>query len=175
MSSTLTARAWRCFRTCILALFSLHLSACSNPRFRSPLEGRVIDADTREPIPGAAVILETYAHCARFMSGERRDLPTEQTRTDQSGRFRIGRTLSFVPNCFANGWGDELYVLAPGYSAERLSHSTLAALDTHEFTSPGFDPIELHRIRYLGELDALRRDVGTHEAISRYTTIPDAQ
>jgi len=142
MSSTPTARAYGCFRACILALLSLHLSACSNPRFRSPFEGRVIDADTREPIPGAAVLLETYAHCARFLSGERRDFPPEQTRTDQSGRFRIGRTLSFVPGCFANGWEDEVYVLAPGYSAEHLSHSTLAALDAREFASPGFDPIE---------------------------------
>jgi len=47
-----------------------------------------MDADARKPIPRAAVLLETYAHCGSFLSGERCDLPPEQTRIDQSGRFR---------------------------------------------------------------------------------------
>jgi len=175
MTSTPRAVDRGALRACVLALFSLHLDACSNPHFRSPLEGRVVDADTRAPIQGAVVLLETYAHCAKFMSGETRNLPTEQARTAQDGRFRIGRYMSFAPNCFANGWGDELYVMAPGYSAEHLSHSTLPALDTHEFASPGLDLIELHRICYLGELEAFRRDVATHEAIRRYMTSPGSQ
>ena len=63
----------------------LNLYACSS----GPTRGRVIDAGTREPIPGAVVVGEWSTISLAFSGGNSECYDARETVTDTKGDFEI--------------------------------------------------------------------------------------
>lgn len=81
---------------CILVVFGLLVSAAAaQAGYRGPFEGRVLDAETRQPIQGAVVFMEwSYVRIGEKM-------PTvfnaAEVLTDERGAFRIKKKRSWNP------------------------------------------------------------------------------
>src|SRR5438128_6877352 len=161
----------------ILTVALACLIACSGqPYRRAPIEGQVVDADTRQPIEGATVILGTIAHCARGMEGYSVEVQPEVSRTDGHGHFRIGQPFyPAPPGCSSWGWDDALHLLAPGYIDDSLYHNTYM-VGENDFAVVGLLPAELHRVHYLAELEVISRGAQTltSEGAQRRTLLRDA-
>jgi hypothetical protein len=89
------ASQWTCLSVFVVTL--LPLQACAIPLTYSakPIEGRVVDAETKAPIAGAVIVADWVLMVAG--GGDRvRSLQTIETVTDQDGHYAIP------------GWGPKL-------------------------------------------------------------------
>lgn len=64
---------------------------------RGPFEGRVVDADTRQPIPGAVVFVEWLLGHVTVAGRVDTFYDAAEVLTDEHGHFRIGRKSSWNP------------------------------------------------------------------------------
>lgn len=78
---------------------------------------QIVDAETNQPVAGAAINLQRSVLCARLTrSAAVHDLPPLETTTDAAGRFELDAPAARPPSgCGAPGWSYRLRVLAPGY------------------------------------------------------------
>ena len=104
-------------------------------RSLAPFEGKVIDADTKEPIEGA-VVLAVYSYEIYSFAGSNAVIKDgQETLTDKNGEFRLRRTRRwFVLNRgYPRGW---LEIFKPGYG--NLCHERTKALgDNKSWPTPG--------------------------------------
>ena len=113
-----------------------------------PLQGQVIDADTKKPIAGVAIRLDRTAQCPRFFHGsDSHQFPPLAGKTDLNGSFTVsgdGATVS----CAFRQWTLYFRVIAPGYLSYSRDISNL-----YVSGQGAIGTIELYPIRYLLELD----------------------
>lgn len=139
--------------SCLVAALALLLSACGPIKIHFQVSGRVIDADTKKPIQGAAVRLSAAAVCPRpFHGADWHDLPVLETRTDGEGRFTMPGRTTTAPCMFPN-WREHLTVLATGYFEDSAENDPLLRSMKKSVRSGLF---ELDPIRYRAELDEAR-------------------
>ena len=132
-------------------------------RSLAPFEGKVIDAETKEPIEGA-VILAVYYFTTYTIAGSNSHLKDgQETLTDKKGEFKLPRTKRwFVLN---RGYPEgTLEIFKPGYGT--LAHKQAMAVgDNKSWPSPAkYIVYELPRLRTVEE----RRKVH----IDSYNEIP---
>ncbi len=85
----------------ILIFISILLSGCFSyvARYDSSYGGKVIDADTREPIEGVVVLGTWYESIPTIAGAIGKFYDAEETVTDKNGEFSIpGRGLSILGN-----------------------------------------------------------------------------
>src|SRR5436190_1048109 len=91
------------------------LSYCGPVRISFPIRGRIIDSETKRPIPGAVVRFDRTGICPRYIHGSdhypKRPL---ETVAGTDGSFKITGIWSAIP-CFKTSWFYELSILAVGY------------------------------------------------------------
>lgn len=64
-------------------------TACRNGAdVRGPFSGRIVDADTGQPIEGAVVVV-AWTHLMNYFEGGRREVDSRETITDRQGRWDI--------------------------------------------------------------------------------------
>lgn len=129
--------------------------ACGIVKVEGPVRGQVIDAETKTPIPGTAVVFYQGADCPRLFHGVRNyPYPRLETQTDRDGRFQIGGGIKFVPYCPIPIWRESLEMLAPGYFVKIISFNQIF---THGANPVRAGVFEMDRIQYLIELEEYRR------------------
>jgi hypothetical protein len=83
----------RCASRLALAALPLLLGACLLPmRIAPPLEGRVVDASSGEPLAGAVVVARFDGRYGEMLP-DRELLGHAEVETDAAGRFRFGRKV----------------------------------------------------------------------------------
>ncbi len=143
---------------CLVGVIVALLASCSPVRIGGVVEGQLIDADTQQPIQGAAIWLGKTAHCAGVVEAYSRYLPPLETLTNEEGRFRVGSGVTIAPNCMAVAWSDFLRILAPGYFLDHLAQGRAAGVDPQtDFHDLRSTALGLDRLRYFIELEHYRR------------------
>ncbi|MHB8881186.1 MAG: hypothetical protein ACYC69_06705 [Thermodesulfovibrionales bacterium] len=72
-----------------LIFISLLTGGCSNAKTYGPYHGKIVDAETKEPIEGAAVLAVFYANEPGPAGSITRFADTLETLSDKNGEFRI--------------------------------------------------------------------------------------
>jgi hypothetical protein len=95
-------------------LLALLLAACA-PR-EVKLEGRVVDAESGAPVPGALLRLDAAVACRTNQGVERDAQPRRYLESDGEGRFAFPAE-EIKPACWSHELWGELRARAPGYAA----------------------------------------------------------
>jgi hypothetical protein len=146
------SKAWR---TATLALLGIVVPGCApaaGPFVLDAASGRVIDEDTREPIPGATVI-EWYRGAGRF-GGPQPSYHARFATTDDAGRFAFPREAVWSLRMWAlRTYGPTYGFHHPSYGLETGTPRRVSADDD---ASPGELRLEGSLRRSHLRLDALR-------------------
>lgn len=85
--------------------------------FDTGYHGTVIDAATKEPIPGAVIVAVYYAGCFRLVDGYSKTLGARETMTDVNGAFHTPLLLTAnSPHCLRSGTDFIVFKAGYGYS-----------------------------------------------------------
>jgi hypothetical protein len=100
----------------LLASVMLLVSACTVSNDYGPYEGKVVDAETGEPLEGAAVTVVFYFNRISPAGAKARLIGTREALTDKNGAFSIPRTKIKAFRLLA-GWDHYGYawIFKPGY------------------------------------------------------------
>jgi hypothetical protein len=154
----------------LLILFWSIVSSASGPfRIETPIKGRVIDAETKKPIPKAVLRVDRIADCPRggIPGGhgtELHFLPALEAETGLDGNFEIAGTATASPcGVFAN-WSDWLEVVAigywPAYGQDDPSYNSV-------WRSARSATWELNPIRYQLDFDSYRGIRDFHHEVDK--------
>ncbi|HEX9659058.1 MAG TPA: hypothetical protein VGA18_02120 [Rhodothermales bacterium] len=98
-------------------LFSFVACSLINPRTYTagPYRGRVIDAETKEPVIGAVVLMYWVRESPGLFMNRESFLSAEETLTDEGGRFVVGRwpRISLIPGTWVSQ--PYIFIYQPGY------------------------------------------------------------
>jgi len=84
-------------------LFILQAGCCYPVRYDGPYEGKVVDADTGQPIEGVVVLGVWYKQIATAAGGVSSYYDASETVTDKNGEFKIqGLGLKIFSNVYMN-------------------------------------------------------------------------
>jgi len=105
-------------RKFFLSLVLTMLAGCGpiSPLFAGgPYKGRVIDAETKEPIVGAVVLAVWYRRAPGLGGPSQGFLDAEETLTDKNGEFVIGEhpPASLIPGTWVDG--PNITIFYPNY------------------------------------------------------------
>src|SRR5262249_7773753 len=140
----------RCLVGAILACAAM-VAACAPVSVLLPVQGRVVDGDTRDGIGGATVEVVRTRDCFTPVQGVQSYAPPWEAVPAADGGFSVGGG-AVVPPCTVGSWVEErLRNLAPGY--------VLAIVSERERKFG--EPIGLDRIRYALELEERRQSHDT--------------
>ncbi len=104
----------------ILCLFIFLCMGCSGVFFPlpysslAPFEGKVIDAETKEPISGAVVLAVYYRTTYSVAGSNSYVVDGQETLTDENGEFKIPRKRRWFVLCRGYPEGS-LVIFKPGY------------------------------------------------------------
>jgi hypothetical protein len=109
---------FRTMRKFFLSLVLTMLAGCGpiSPLFAGgPYKGRVIDAETKEPIVGAVVLAVWYRRAPGLGGPSQGFLDAEETLTDKNGEFVIGEhpPASLIPGTWVDG--PNITIFYPNY------------------------------------------------------------
>lgn len=111
-------------KTNILAfiLFLMFLTSCYAARIDGPYEGKVIDADTGQPIEGVVVLGTWSTETITPGGGTHEFYDAQETVTDKNGEFKIkGLDLKVLSNVAPM----DIFIFKSGYTYERGSWTSL--------------------------------------------------
>ncbi len=105
------------FLIAIVALFAV-LAAINMTHQFGPFMGKVVDAETGEPIEGAAVLISFYIETGTMGGTVYTFLDAVETLTDSQGEFRFAPKRINRFHIFSS-WSDDcqISIFKPGYSA----------------------------------------------------------
>lgn len=105
----------RALRLCVILWLVAVSTACRNGAdVRGPFSGRIVDADTGQPIEGAVVVV-VWTHLMNYFEGGRREVDSRETITDSQGRWDIPVRITLPWEGGLAGVLRRFYVLAAGY------------------------------------------------------------
>ncbi len=101
-----------------LIIFLAAITGCGplNPLFAGgPYKGKVIDAQTKEPLAGAVVLTVWYRSGPTLVGTPRDFLDAEEVLTDSQGEFVVGRSApaSLIPGTWVTD--PDITIFYPGY------------------------------------------------------------
>lgn len=127
----------------IISLLALPIMSCAVVHHYGAYYGKVVDAETKEPLEGAAVLAVYYTQQYGFAGPISRYVDAQETVTDKNGEFKIpSNTIStfrllqsFEPHirvrifkpeygCYPHYKGSKL-VYSPGWSLPANQHVTI--------------------------------------------------
>ncbi|MHC4756718.1 MAG: peptidase associated/transthyretin-like domain-containing protein [Planctomycetota bacterium] len=114
-----------------IVVVAVFLTACTVTHRYGPYSGKVVDAETKEPIAGAAVLIVFYTESWKLTVAGSNFVDAVEVLTDEKGEFKIPvKRLTAVR--FFNWWDAEGYVtiFKPGYGC----------YPTHKDAIPIFEP-----------------------------------
>jgi hypothetical protein len=115
--------------------FILFSSGCFPYRQLSSFTGQVVDADTKKPIAGAAVLAVYYGSTSSVGGSNSYPIDAQETLTDENGEFEIPETRRWLV-FRSGGWpSGELIIFKPGYGVfpgNRRSHT----VEEKKYSSP---------------------------------------
>jgi energy-coupling factor transporter transmembrane protein EcfT len=85
--------------------------------YLSPFEGRVIDADTKEPIEGAAVLAVYYDQATSIAGTNTFPIDAQEALTDSRGEFKIPELKRWLGDRPGTVVDARLTIFKPGYGA----------------------------------------------------------
>jgi hypothetical protein len=80
----------------MISIFSLAFSGCAIYNHYGPYYGKVVDADTKQPLEGAAVLAVYYTQSYGPAGSVSHYLDAQETVTDKNGEFKIPSLNSFA-------------------------------------------------------------------------------
>jgi hypothetical protein len=143
---------YKSFRFLIIIILVFPLQACLF-HIESAHHGKVIDAETMEPLKDVAVILTIVGYCPGIgTGGDHKVTAIKETRTDEKGNYRFPWEFYAMP--FYHFYDDTIFTyIKPGYFEKQLSHSDGADitklfkmthyLDFHYYKDHSRSPYEL--------------------------------
>ena len=87
-----------------------------------PYRGRVIDAETKQPLEGAVVLAIWETKTPGVAGYGYSYLDSEEVLTDENGRFVVGRHPSKRVGCPASVYGPRIDIFYPGYGSYPIYH-----------------------------------------------------
>ena len=100
----------------LLALVCIPLSACAGTRvYTGPWSGQVIDAESKQPIEGAAVVAIWYKYYATPAGDVGNYLDTAETITDKEGKFLLPSKKFLNVPLLRESSAPDFYIFKPGY------------------------------------------------------------
>ncbi len=113
--ATVAALSVRALRLCsILWLVAVSAACRDGADVRGPFSGRIVDADTGQPIKGAVVVV-AWTHLMTYFEGGRREVDSRETITDRQGRWDIPERITPPWEGGLAGVRRKFYVFAAGY------------------------------------------------------------
>ena len=113
--ATVAALSVRALRLCsILWLVAVSAACRDGADVRGPFSGRIVDADTGQPIKGAVVVV-AWTHLMTYFEGGRREVDSRETITDRQGRWDIPERITPPWEGGLAGVLRRFYVFAAGY------------------------------------------------------------
>lgn len=83
--------------------------------YESAFEGKVIDAETKEPIEGAVVVAIYKVSVYGFFHSGSAGVDVQETLTNSNGEFHISSNIFFYPWPFSGGERTRFIIFKPGY------------------------------------------------------------
>ncbi len=124
----------RTLRTALVLLALWLCAGCALVHHYYAQCGRVFDADTGEPIAGAAVVGLYHTQSTNFGGSVRRWAATQETVTDANGEFCLPATTIFEPRLPPSWFDDyvEVWIFKPPYAVFRGQRARTESLHTRE-------------------------------------------
>jgi hypothetical protein len=113
---------------CLVSI--LFLAGCGSPVYvAAPTYGKVVDAETGEPIAGAIVIANWQLVAGSFDGPRQRgQLEVKETVTDRDGRFRMSGFIRLNPRLHELRDDDpQVLIFKPGYQYKRITSDYIMA------------------------------------------------
>lgn len=118
-----------------LALLLLALGGCSarGSHAAGPYRGRVVDAETKEPLVGAVVLMSWYRMAPGLGHASSSFVDAEETLTDERGEFVVGKNppINLMPLTWLST--PDLTIFQPGYGYFPRYFSTQPPLPSDGF------------------------------------------
>lgn len=89
MTNSSTSPKSLCNRVLLLLVLAVSISGCTITNQYGPYYGKVVDAETKEPLEGAAVLVVFYTASATVGGAVYHYADAEETVTDKNGEFKI--------------------------------------------------------------------------------------
>jgi len=100
-----------------------------------PFEGKVLDADTKQPISGGAVLAIYYGEGATIQGASTYAVDAQETLTDANGEFKIPEVKEWFGNHPRSPVKANLIIFKPGYGAFPR-HQGATAVDENKSWPP---------------------------------------
>jgi hypothetical protein len=153
----------------VIDLFFCGLFSPLPYRSLAPFKGKVVDAETKQPIAGA-VVLAVYESTAYTLAGDVGVIVDgRETLTDENGEFRLPRKRRWL--VLRRGYPEgQLTIFKPGYGAFPWHERTTAVGENKAWPSPG-----KHILYELPKLHTITDRRDNVRFINRYNEIPHTQ
>ena len=102
-----------------------------------PFEGKVIDAETKQPISGAAVLAVYYAEYATVQGANTYEVDAQETLTDERGDFKIAELKEWFGEHPGTPVKANLIIFKPGYGAFPRHSGSKAVGENKSWPPPG--------------------------------------
>ena len=128
----------------VVLFFTLLLFSTSS--YAATFKGRVIDADTKEPIEGAVVVASWHESTATIAGGSSRFKDVKETLTNKNGEWRIrgpkgdrfiAQVFAMIPGIYYTE-APEFIIFKPGYCSYRAGFGIKACkekMKVYNFTN----------------------------------------
>jgi len=119
-----------------------------------PFEGKVIDAETKQPISGAAVLAVYYGEYATVQGANTYEVDAQETLTDEKGDFKIAELKEWFGEHPGTPVKANLIVFKPGYGAFPRHSGSKAVGENKSWPTPKkFIIYELAKLKTKKERD----------------------
>ena len=113
-----------------------------------PFEGKVIDAETKEPISGAAVLAVYYGEYPTIAGANTYAIDAQETLTDEKGEFNIAELKEWFGDHPGTPVEANLIIFKPGYGAFPHHRKSKAIGENKSWPTPGkYVVYELPRLK----------------------------
>jgi hypothetical protein len=102
-----------------------------------PFEGKVIDAETKEPISGAAVLAVYYGEYPTVAGANTYAIDAQETLTDEKGEFNIAEVKEWFGDHPGTPVEANLMIFKPGYGAFPHHRGSRAIGENSSWPPPG--------------------------------------
>lgn len=139
------------FRFMVPLLFLSMLSGCAVTNKFGPYIGKVVDAETKEPIEGAVVFMTCYTTTPTLAGVNSHYAGFKEAVTDGQGEFLLELRLSTLKPGHAWSYEPEVFVFKPGYGVypwhKNAKSDTLARNTSHLLPANKFVTITLPKLK----------------------------
>ena len=119
-----------------------------------PFEGKVIDAETKEPISGAAVLAVYYGEYPTIAGANTYAIDAQETLTDEKGEFNIAEVKEWFGKHPGTPVEANLIIFKPGYGAFPRHRGSRAVGENKSWPPPKrYIVYELTKLKTMEERD----------------------